>query len=52
MGSLPNYDWTDPLGLKDALSEEEIMVAENAYESIYDVHALILERRQTGQAFA
>ena len=30
MGTLPEYDWTDALGLKDALSDEENMIAENA----------------------
>lgn len=30
MGTLPEYDWTDALGLNEALSEEEKMIAENA----------------------
>ena len=30
MASLPEYDWTDALGLMDALSDEEKMIADNA----------------------
>ncbi|MEO1042806.1 MAG: acyl-CoA dehydrogenase [Pseudomonadota bacterium] len=30
MGTLPSYDWTDPLGLHDALSDDEQMIVENA----------------------
>ncbi len=30
MSSLPKYDWTDALGLADALTDEERMIVENA----------------------
>ena len=31
MSSLPQYDWTDALGLKDVLEEDELLIAENAH---------------------
>ena len=31
MSSLPQYDWTDALGLKEVLEEDELLIAENAH---------------------
>ena len=36
MSSLPPYDWTDPLNLNDNLSEDEIMVRDNAQNYCQD----------------